>query len=99
MDREAFGACTAAMTIELPASVEEQLRDLAARQGREIRALVEEAIRQYLEWSTITDVDASDVAETQSALPHEQLQTAPRRQPTQTSMRLDHLEWSAGSYA
>ena len=56
------------MTIELPSTVEEQLRDLAARQGREMRTLVEEAIRQYLESAAITDLDASEVAEAQSAL-------------------------------
>ncbi len=33
-----------------------------------MRALVEEAIRQYLETAAITDVDANDVAEAQAAL-------------------------------
>ena len=56
------------MSIELPGSVEEELRTLATRQGREVRALVEEAIRQYLEAAAITDVDANDVAEAQAAL-------------------------------
>ncbi len=56
------------MSIELPGSVEEQLRSLATRQGRDVRALVEEAIRQYLEAAAITDVDARDVAEAQAAL-------------------------------
>ncbi len=56
------------MSIELPASVEEQLRTLAKTQGRDVRALVEEAIRQYLETAAITDVDANDVAEVQAAL-------------------------------
>ena len=56
------------MSIELPGSVEEQLRTLAARQGRDVRALVEEAIRQYLEAAAITDVDANDIAEAQAAL-------------------------------
>jgi len=36
------------MSIELPGSVEEQLRNLAAKQGRDVRTLVEEAVRQYL---------------------------------------------------
>jgi len=54
--------------IELPGSVEDQLRTLAARQGRDVRALVEEAIRQYLEAAAITDLDANDVAEAQAAL-------------------------------
>ena len=56
------------MSIELPGGVEEQLRTLAARQGRDVRALVEEAIRQYLEAAAITDVDADAVAEAQAAL-------------------------------
>jgi predicted transcriptional regulator len=56
------------MSIELPGSVEEQLRNLAAKQGRDVRALVEEAIRQYLEAVAITDLDATQVAETQASL-------------------------------
>lgn len=56
------------MSIDLPGSVEEQLRSLAAKQGRELRTLVEEAIRQYLESAAITDLDASQVAEAQAAL-------------------------------
>ena len=56
------------MSIELPGSVEEQLRALATRQGRDVRALVEEAIRQYLEAAAITDLDPTDVAEAQGAL-------------------------------
>ncbi len=62
------------MGIELPGSVEEELRSLAEKQGREVRVLVEEAVRQYLEAAAITDLDAKDVAETQTAmldeLPH-----------------------------
>jgi predicted transcriptional regulator len=56
------------MTIELKGSVEEQLRDLAVRQGRDIRVLVEEAVREYIEGASITDLDNSDVAETQIEL-------------------------------
>lgn len=56
------------MSIELPDSVEEQLRNLAAKQGREVRALVEDAIRQYLESAAITDLDATQVAEAQAVL-------------------------------
>jgi predicted transcriptional regulator len=56
------------MTIELPGIVEEQLRHLAAKQGRDVRALVEDAVRQYLESAAITDLDATQVAETQAAL-------------------------------
>jgi predicted DNA-binding protein len=56
------------VNIDLPGSVEEQLRSLAARQGRDVRTLVEEAIRQYLESAAITDLDATQVAEAQVAL-------------------------------
>jgi len=48
--------------------VEEQLRNLAAKQGRDVRTLVEEAVRQYLESAAITDLDSTQVAETQTKL-------------------------------
>ncbi len=56
------------MSIQLPHSVEEQIRQLAKKQGRDVRVLVEEAVRLYLEAVTITDLDSADVAETQAAL-------------------------------
>lgn len=56
------------MTIELPGNIEEQLRDLAAKQGREVRAVVEDAVRQYLESLAVTDLDSTQVAETQTTL-------------------------------
>jgi hypothetical protein len=56
------------MSIDLPGSVEEQLRNLAAKRGCDVCALVEEAIRQYLETAAITDLDATQVAETQTAM-------------------------------
>jgi predicted transcriptional regulator len=56
------------MTIELKGSVEEQLRDLAERQGRDISLLVEEAVQDYLDATAITDLDSSEVAETQVTL-------------------------------
>ena len=56
------------VSIEVPGTVEEQLRTLAERQGREVCALVEEAIRQYLDAAAITDLDANDVAEAQAAM-------------------------------
>jgi len=56
------------VSIDLPNSVEAQLRTLAQQQGRDVRAVVEEAIRLYLEAAAITDVDSNDVAETQTAL-------------------------------
>jgi predicted transcriptional regulator len=59
------------MSIDLPSGVEAQLRALAAQQGRQLPEIVEEAIRQYIEASSITDVDAREVAETQEALVRE----------------------------
>lgn len=56
------------MSIDLPGSVEEQIRTLAKKQGRDVRVLVEEAVRQYIEGVAITDLDSDDVAEAQAAL-------------------------------
>ncbi len=56
------------MTVELTGTVEEQLRDLASRQGRNIGLLVEEAVRGYLEAAAITDLAPAEVAKAQSAL-------------------------------
>ena len=56
------------MTIELPRPIEEQLRDLALKQGRELGVIIEEAIRTYVEAASITDLDPADIAETQVAL-------------------------------
>lgn len=56
------------MSIELTESVEEQLRNLAAKQGRDVCALVEEAVRQYLESAAITDLEPTQVAEAQADL-------------------------------
>jgi predicted transcriptional regulator len=56
------------MSIELSGNIEEQLRGLAMKQGRDVRTLVEEAVRQYLESAAITDLEANDVAETQAKL-------------------------------
>jgi hypothetical protein len=56
------------MTIDLPAEIEESLRALAASQGRDISALVEEAIRDYIESAHITDLTSAEVGEAQLAL-------------------------------
>jgi predicted transcriptional regulator len=56
------------MSIDLPRVVEQQLRDLAKRQNRDITELIEDAVRQYLEAAAITDVDSNQVAETQAEL-------------------------------
>lgn len=56
------------MTIELSATIERELRDLAMIQGRDVSEIVEEAVRQYLATSAITDLDSSKIAETQAML-------------------------------
>ena len=56
------------MSIELPATVEKELRDLAETQQRDIHQLVEEAVRLYLEAAAITDLTIEEVGETQLAL-------------------------------
>ena len=56
------------MTIELARSVENQLRELASRQGRDVGVLVEEAVREYLVAVAITDLDSAEIAETQVEL-------------------------------
>ncbi len=56
------------MTIEISAYIEESLRDLADRQGRDMHDLVEEALRDYVEAAHITDPTSAEVAETQLAL-------------------------------
>ncbi|MEP7013338.1 MAG: hypothetical protein ABJC13_23710 [Acidobacteriota bacterium] len=56
------------MTIELPEAVEESLRELAARQSRDIPFLVKEAVRDYVEAARITDLTSAEVAEAQLAL-------------------------------
>ena len=56
------------VSIELPGSVEQQLRTLAENQGRDLGVLVEEAVRQYLEAAAITDLDAHEVPDAHAAL-------------------------------
>jgi len=56
------------MVVELAGNVEEQLQELAERQGRDVSVLVEEAVREYLIAAAITDLAAEEVAATQDAL-------------------------------
>jgi predicted transcriptional regulator len=56
------------MTVELPRALEEELRALAVRQGRDVVRLIEDAVRDYLEAAAITDVDEAAVAEVQAKL-------------------------------
>lgn len=53
------------MTIELPQAIETELRTVAAKQGRDILAVVEDAVQQYLVGAAITDLDPANVAATQ----------------------------------
>jgi predicted DNA-binding protein len=56
------------MSIDLPSVIEEQLRDLAKRQNRDIADLIKDAVQQYLDAAAITDLDPNQVAETQVKL-------------------------------
>jgi hypothetical protein len=56
------------MTIDLPADIEESLRDIAAQQGRDIGVLVGEVLQDYIEAAHITDFTSAEVGETQLAL-------------------------------
>lgn len=56
------------MVIEISRPIEEQLRELAQEQGREIGVLVEEALRIYLEATAITDLPTAAVGQTQMAV-------------------------------
>jgi len=56
------------MTVELHGNVEAQLCHLASKQGRDVGDLVEEAIREYLEAASVTDLEAAEIAEAQVAL-------------------------------
>ncbi len=56
------------MTIDLSTSLEEELRRLAGVSGKDVDALVGEAVRQYLDATAITDVSSDDVAATQASL-------------------------------
>ena len=56
------------MTIEVPSTVEQELLRLARSEGRDVRDLVEEALRQFVEAASVSDVAGADVAATQLAL-------------------------------
>lgn len=56
------------MTINLADSLEQQVRSLAAAQGRDIQAVIEEAVRDYLVSAAITDVEPDDLAQSQLAM-------------------------------
>lgn len=56
------------MTISLSGQLEDRLRDLANQQGRDLRAVVEDALRRYLEDAAITDLTPAEVAATQEQM-------------------------------
>jgi len=56
------------MTIELPRAIETELRTVAEKQGRDVLAVVQDAVQQYLDGTAITDLDAADVSATQIAV-------------------------------
>jgi hypothetical protein len=51
--------------IELPQAIETELRTVAEKQGRDILAVIEDAVQQYLDGASITDLDPTDVANAQ----------------------------------
>jgi len=65
------------MPIELSSAVEKQVRLLARRQRKAVRAVVEDAVRLYVEAASITDLEPGDVAATQEALASELPKLAP----------------------
>lgn len=56
------------MTISLSGQLEDRLRDLANQQGRDLRAVVADALRRYLEDAAVTDLTPADVAATQEQM-------------------------------
>jgi predicted transcriptional regulator len=56
------------MTVPVSGQLESRLRDLARRAGVGVDAIVEEALRQYLDAAAITDVTDSEIADTQEKL-------------------------------
>ncbi|MBI2433625.1 MAG: hypothetical protein HYV26_12230 [Candidatus Hydrogenedentes bacterium] len=56
------------MTIDLPDSLVEQVRSAASRQGREPQKLIEDAVRDYLEWTAAITSTGEEVGESQLAV-------------------------------
>lgn len=63
--------------VEVSTNLIEALRRLASEQGRDIDSLVEEAVRDYLQAAAITDVDPSEVGQTQIQLAPELAELPP----------------------
>ena len=56
------------MTFHLSGALEGELERLAVLRGLGVEALVEEAVRQYLDAAAIADVSPEDLAQTQAAM-------------------------------
>ena len=56
------------MVIQVGDQIEQELRRLAGHQGRALADVVEAALRSYIETEAITDIEAADLAATQSRL-------------------------------
>jgi len=56
------------MSIEVTGPEEAELRELSDKTGRDVRLLAQEAVRHYVAFLAITDIDSGQVAEAQSAL-------------------------------
>ncbi|MEK7792971.1 MAG: hypothetical protein AAB353_00500 [Candidatus Hydrogenedentota bacterium] len=56
------------MKIELPVAMEAPLRGVAESQGRDIAAVIIEALQQYIDSISITDLDPADVGQAQIAM-------------------------------
>lgn len=65
------------MTIELSTTIEKQVRLLARKQRKAVRAVIEDAVRLYVEAASITDLEPHEVAATQEALAAELPRLAP----------------------
>jgi predicted transcriptional regulator len=59
------------MTVHLSDCLEDELRRLASLRGQGVDAIVEEAVRQYLDAMAVTDVTDADLAATQIKLVEE----------------------------
>lgn len=69
------------MTIDVSEQLEERLRRLAEQQGKALKTIIEEAIRQYLDAAAITDLQPADIAATQEKLARELTSLAPWSDP------------------
>lgn len=59
------------MTFEVSPQLENRLRDIAGRQGRDLDAVVDEALRRYIIEASIGDLSPAEVAATQEKLARE----------------------------